>query len=446
MSNYVFNIEDFSFRYPYSDKIIHLYGDISIRKGETVLVSGPSGSGKSTLLFALKGLIPETIYGKLTGNVYYKGKPTAILSLKEQMQIGFLFQNPDAQMINRTVKQELALGMENLKISRKEMLKKINDYSKRFEITELLEREIRYLSGGEKQKIALVSILLMDPEVILFDEPTAFLDPDAARYYVETFNAIAPEKTIILIEHNRNYLEKQIDRVIKIDNNGKMEEKSLNETSWRKKFLQLNHISKGPEVLKIKNLSYAYKHQKNILKDINLNLKRGEIVSIIGKNGAGKSTLLKLIANQLKTNNSIFYIEKTGTIISDKNRVKHIALLLQNPENHFLFNSISQEINDSNIVEQIGLRGYEKRNPFTLSEGEKRRLSLGIQWSLDREIYLLDEPTFGQDEQNINGLIEMLDRMRRDGKSFLITSHDLEFVKAVSDKIYHLKDGSLVSE
>lgn len=443
MNKTIYSINNFGFRYPYSDKKIHLQGELKIEKSQTLLITGPSGSGKSTLLYALKGLVPETIFGKLEGTILFNDQPITELNKSHKLMTGFLFQNPDAQMINRTVKQELALGLENQQKESEEIEQKINQYSVYFNIENLLNREIKYLSGGEKQKIALISILLMEPEIILFDEPTAFLDPAAAHHFIETFQKISSDRTIIIIEHNRNYLKGNVDRVINIDSSGMLKEKALAEIPWEKSFIRLKPGNIGSKVLNIEKLHFNYKADPSILKGINLELHEGEIISIVGNNGAGKSTLLKLISSQLKASAGIISYPKLDKKTSKKQIIHSVSLLMQNPENHFLFNSVSKEVDSDLILEQTGLSGYQERNPFTLSEGEKRRLSLGIQWSLDRDVYLLDEPTFGQDEKNINLLIKMIDKMRKQGKAFIITSHDRTFVDSISDKIFQLHNGKL---
>ena len=441
----IYSLKDFSFKYPYSDSSITWKGSYSIKKGDILLLSGESGSGKSTLLYALKGLIPETIFGKMTGDVKFYGQDLSKLSQSNRMNIGFLFQNPNAQMVNKTVHQELAFGLENLREKSSIIKDKIKFYSQKFEIENLLDRNVLELSGGEKQKIALISILLMEPEVILFDEPTAFLDPSSAKHFVEVFQKIVTSKTIVIIEHNLNYLENYVNRFISIKKNGEIREKKLSEIEWQHSFPEINISTHGQNILKINELFFSYKKNFPVLENIDLTLQKGEIISIIGNNGSGKTTLLKLITGVLrKYSGDIIFKGKNIKEINYKTYYKNISLLFQNPENHFIFNHVIDEVNRNNEVLQLtGLEFFKKRNPFTLSEGEKRRLSLAILWNLDREVFLLDEPTFGQDILNKEQLISMIEKMRNQGKSFIIASHDLPFVKAVSSRIMKLKNRKL---
>ena len=440
----IYFLENFSFRYPYSEKAIQWSGNISINENEILLISGKSGAGKSTFLYALKGLLPDTIFGKLKGKILFKGKDVSQLSSFEKAKIGFLFQNPAAQMINRTVIQEIAFGMENLQMKQQEIRKKIEDFAETFKIKHLLKRDVTTLSGGEKQKVALISILAMNPEVLLFDEPTAFLDPISASEFFAVFRNIVKNKTVVIVEHNLDYLKDSVSGFIKIGANGKIEKKDLKEIPWTQKFPRLPNISKGEKLIEIKNLSFSYDNN-HILKGLNFELRKKEIIGIIGANGAGKTTLLKLIAGVLKSKNGkISYKHENIEHISFKKYYRNLALLFQNPENHFLFSEVEREIaGNKKILDLVGLNKMQKRNPFTLSEGEKRRLSLAILWNLKREIFLFDEPTFGQDYENKNKLIELIGKMREKGNSFIIVSHDYPFLNSVCDKIFLLKNGYL---
>ena len=441
--NNLYKLKDFQFTYPYGNSSINWAGSYEINSGDIMLIGGESGAGKSTLLHALKGFIPETIFGKMSGTVLFKGKDLCHLSSVQRAKIGYLFQNPASQMIHKTVRQELAFGMENLNIKPQVIRQKIAEFSEQFEIEELLDRNIAELSGGEKQKTALLAILLMDPDILLFDEPTAFLDPSSAKHFVGLFHKIAKDKTIITVEHNLDYLKEHINRSIFIKKNGDISEQSVSNIIWEPSFEKIKKITPGKKVLEIKNLSFGYKQP--LLKDINLDLREGEIVSIIGDNGAGKTTLLKLIGGIIKKySGQIKYENNEIRQIHYKKYYQDLTMLMQNPENHFIFNEVIQEVNhQTDILQLINLHGYQKRNPFTLSEGEKRRLSLAILWSLERKIFLLDEPTFGQDAKNKENLINLICQMRQQGKSFLIISHDLPFIKAISDRTLMLKNGYL---
>ena len=439
----LFKLQDFSFRYPFGDSQVRLPGEFSINSGDIMLLGGESGAGKSTLLYALKGFIPDTIFGKMSGEVFFRGRKLENLSVAERARIGFLFQNPSSQMIQRTVRQELAFGMENLCYTIDKIKQRIKEFSQQFEIENLLKRQISTLSGGEKQKVALLSILLMDPEVLLFDEPTAFLDPTSAKHFVDLFHKIAADKTIITVEHNLDYLKDHVNRSLFITRNGDVSEQNIDQIKWKPDFSRIKQAAYGNKILTLDKVTFGY--DKPLLNGIDLEIHSGEIIAIIGSNGAGKSTLLKLISGLHKNyNGKIIYENNEIRSLKYQKYYRELSLLMQNPENHFIFDEAIKEVdNKSEILKLSNLAGFEKRNPFTLSEGEKRRLSLAILWSLPSKLLLLDEPTFGQDAANKANLIQLISDMRQAGKSFLIVSHDLPFIQAVADKVYKLQDGKL---
>ncbi|MFO7896121.1 MAG: ABC transporter ATP-binding protein [Candidatus Cloacimonadales bacterium] len=439
----LYQLHDFHFRYPFGDSSVQWPGTFSIQEGDILLIGGESGAGKSTLLYALKGFIPDTIFGKMSGQVLFRGKELNKLSSADRAKIGFLFQNPSSQMIQRTVRQELAFGMENLCVPVPKINNRIQEFAREFEISELLPREISTLSGGEKQKVALLSILLMDPQVLLFDEPTAFLDPGSAKHFVDLFHKIAQNKTIITVEHNLDYLKPHVNRSVFITRRGDITEQSLEQINWQPSFQPLATQAPGKTILSLENLSFAY--DRPLLKRVDLQVKKGEIVAIIGDNGAGKTTLLKLISGvNKKYSGKIFYAEHEIRQLKYQQYYREVSLLMQNPENHFIFDRVITEVSQNrDILQLANLAGYEQRNPFTLSEGEKRRLSLAILWSLRSNLLLLDEPTFGQDSANKANLIRLISDMRQAGKTFLIVSHDLPFIQAVADRVFILKNGSL---
>lgn len=439
----MFEIKNFSFSYPFSLHKIGFSGSFKIKSGECVLISGNSGSGKSTLLQALKGLIPNQINGTLGGEISYRNKLIQSCNESELLKIGYLQQNPDHQIICNTVFNELAFGLENLQLSKNIIETKIIDIAQEFNISHLLQRNLHSLSGGEKQKVNLLAILLMDPDVLLLDEPTAFLDPQSAHEIISILKKYIHKKTVIIIEHNTHYLVNLIDRVINIDQDGQIE--LLDKSTINIPKIQIiKNDYKSDVLLNINNLNFSYRDNKSyLLKNINLTINSGEIISIQGKNGNGKSTLLKLIAKVIKQKQSIYYNDKDISQIKDKSYWKNVCLLWQNPENHFVFNKVSDEISDNGILIKFDLIKTKNQSPYNLSEGQKRRLSLSIAFSLDCKLYLLDEPSFGQDAKNKQILAETIQEIAASGKSFIIVSHDLAFIKALSHKIYTLHNGEL---
>lgn len=438
----IYTINNFSFRYPFSNTNIHLSGLINIYPKSKVLLSARSGLGKSTLLYALKGLIPKHIYGKISGEILFNGQPVANLNKDQTTQIGLLMQNPHAQIITTTVMEELAFGLECLGMNKEDILNRIEQYASWFKIKHLLNKKTDELSGGQKQQINFISIILPNPQVILMDEPTAFLDPKSANYFIEVFNEISKDKTIIIIEHNLAYLKDKVSNYLQIDQSGLLYEDNVDKINWTNKFVSsaIKAATQPVPLIEIKH--YQLKNPHKYIKDFTIN--QGEIIGILGDNGVGKTTLLNSLAKLDDLNTKTICYKGTDlNQIKTKDYFDQVTLLWQNPENHFLFNRVIDEVHDAQLLTLMKLDNCLNQNPFTLSEGQKRRLSLAIVWMLNRELYLLDEPTFGQDALNKQVLIDLVLQMQAQGKTFVIVSHDLEFLQAINAKLFYLDDQGL---
>lgn len=471
----VYKIENFKFQYPNSKLSISIEGMLDINSGDIILLQGDSGSGKSTLLLALSAIIPKLINGKLSGTILFHNQN--IIELANTNHIGYLGQNPHNQLVCETVYQELAFGLENQGLEPILIRQKIEQYSIKFKITHLLHRKTRTLSGGEKQKINLLAILIMKPEVLLLDEPTAFLDPESADEIVSILKEHSKQKTVIIIEHNIHYLKNLVNRVIIINSQGQITEHDPLDMNFSPELIvQECKLTQGqipafaemtnfagitrPQgitnlagtahttpLLQIDNLSFSYNKLQILLNNIKLNIYPGQIIGIIGKNGAGKSSLLKLISKITSCQDSIYYKKLDIYKIKTTKYWHEISLLWQNPENHFLYHSVSHELNnDLALMSQFALDESAAQNPYCLSEGQKRRLSLAISMKPNIELFLMDEPTFGQDLENKQQLANLISNLSLNKKSFIIVSHDIPFLTALTNNIYQLDNGKLIRE
>lgn len=445
----VYQVQDFAFSYPFSPRQIKLSGNFVIEAGECILLQGASGSGKSTLLAALKGLIPHLIAGNLTGQINFHNQAITDLNEPDLLKIGYLQQNPDSQLICPDVYSELAFGLENQGYSAAIIQAKIGRIVEKFALTQLLTRKVSSLSGGEKQKINLLAILLLEPEVLLLDEPTAFLDPQSARQIMQIIGEYVQDKTVIIIEHNLHYLQKLVTRGLYIDEDGKIIPQALDEINWLQQLPE--QACKYPAsvtqelLLELQQLNYSYPG-KQLFCNVNLLVRRGDVISLLGENGAGKSTLLKLIAGLIPSQQMIYWHQQDIATLKPIQLWEQTSLLWQNPETHFLFNSVAEEVaQHSQVLAEFNLSHQALQNPFTLSEGQKRRLSLAIALNQHPQLILLDEPSFGQDYTNKLRLIEYINALALTGVSFIMVSHDLNFVNALSQKVYELRAGELMS-
>jgi len=415
-----------------------------IYRGDVILITGKSGAGKSTLLYALKGLFPDIIKGNLSGSIEFNGQPISQLTAQQRLKIGIVFQNPNQQIINRLVIDELAFGLENLSYSPMQIRNEIEQVAHKYNLSHLLSRELTSLSLGEKQRIILLSVILTQPEVLLLDEPTAFLDAGAAHLFMQLVQEVSHNKTVVIVEHNLDFVKNIVTRVLNVNHSGTIEEmphNSLALDNYSQNYIPLIKTDKKL-LLEVNELTFAYNQNLPLFTQLSFTLYAGECLGIVGASGAGKSTLLKLLAGiERNYGGSIRIANKDIKTIDKKNLYRQLGLLLQNPENHFLATSVAKELdNDLALLELFDLLALKEYNPFTLSEGQKRRLSLAIVFKQVCNIYLLDEPSFGQDMSNKIKLINLIRTLQASGASFIIVSHDDEFIRSLCNRVVNLNN------
>jgi energy-coupling factor transport system ATP-binding protein len=413
---------------------------------QLVVITGKSGSGKSTLALSIAGFLKEQ--GRHTGEISIDGKAIDQYDLYELSQkVGIVQQDPESQICTMTVEDELAFGLENLCRSKEEISDRI-DWALSIVGGEYLKkRDTITLSGGEKQKVAIASILAMKPEVLIFDEPTSNLDVPTTQEIMQVITHIKKKTDIsaIVIEHKWKHIYPFADAFYEMKNgilslithpppvvyNAPQKERTV-----------------GDPLLDIETLSFSY-DETPLLHDVSLHIKQGEIVGIMGANGSGKTTLLMCIMSFLQYTGDIMF---RGQSLKEK-KTAHIArsigMIFQNPNHQIFENTVYREAvfapqnfnidsQVDQILEEAGLFQYREKNPFRLSYGEKRRLNIASVLSYAPEVILLDEPFIGQDYENVGKIMEMLH-----GKTCIIVLHDPFIAQTFCDRIFELKGGSL---
>jgi energy-coupling factor transport system ATP-binding protein len=484
--------------FSYEDRKIFTDLTFSIGKNQSVLLLGPSGSGKSTLAFCLNRLYPEAVDGALKGIISYEGQSLEAFKAGELNQkIGIVFQDPESQFCMLTVEEEVAFGLENFHVPRAQMESKINRALELVGLQNEKKTTIHTLSGGQKQKLALACVLALEPEVIILDEPTANLDPVSSSELVETIALIKNERpfTLIVIEHKLDDWIELIDRCLVLDSNGSLlfdgpPEQCFGEfTSFLKKegiwlpkvveaaltakiagmyrgerlpllkselLAGLDHSfdfsKKISKTLAIKEPILEVKgiHARGHLKNINLTIHKGEQVALVGSNGAGKTTLSKCLAGLIPvTQGEIQFLGVPLSKWKEKDLFQLLGYVFQNPEHQFITDSVFEEIafglehraTALSILEKIGLEKHANAHPYTLSQGQKRRLSVATMLVHEQELLILDEPTFGQDANTAHEIMEILEE--KSGAVMMIT-HDMELVDEYADTVHVLDAGELI--
>lgn len=420
---------------------------IEILERELVIITGPSGGGKSTLLQLLKGIIPEFSNGNFEGKIHYKRNPLHGEFFQKNLQeILFLFQNPFSQLIYPRVSEEFFFSMENYNYSREQMEEQKEKLQNYFDLESLWNKKTSELSNGECQRLVLASLLAIDPQILLLDEPTAFLDPKARQDFYQWLLQHKGKRTIVLVDHHLDEIIPFADKIIHVSNLGEITlKKSLPEFEIEHNLvLPMSEVKKSDVILKMSHISFHYPDQKKLLEDITLTARSGQIVVLKGKNGRGKSTLFKLMAGLLKPLTGNIQIIKNRESVPLKYHYKEIGFVFQNPESHFFYDTIKEELRS---FKDHHLRDFLKhffkdidlsRSPFLLSEGEKRRLSILMTVFHDKNIIFYDEPTFGQDKESIALIKSIIMQLKEVGKLQFIISHDDHFINSLGAEVYEL--------
>ncbi len=490
-------ISHLSYKYPRTQE--HVLEDVSltIDPYSLTLVIGPSGSGKSTLLRCVNGLIPHFSGGEISGTIDVFGSNPIKQGVKEMAKkVGMVFQEPESQFVYDIVEDEIAFGLENQGMERIAMHRRVDTVLEELGIQHLRHVKIRDLSGGEKQKVAVASVLAAQPKVLVLDEPTSQLDPQSADEILQFIARLKKRLgiTTLISEHRLERLLPYTDNVIYIGEDHKVAfgppQDIIPETDLAPpivkiaKKLNIHPIPlvpvdfpevsligkievekdtgiKGPEnenvLLSVKNMSTMIKG-KQILKDVSINLNKNEIFTLIGKNGSGKTTLLRSILGLIPSNGEKYLRGKKISDLPAGELIQHFAYLPQNPNDLLFAESILEELQITlknhklekdkaqltKFLQQFDLAEKSHRYPRDLSTGEIQRTALAAITVHDPEIILLDEPTRGLDYAAKENLGNILQQWRNIGRSILLITQDVEFAAHIADRVGILEAGKII--
>lgn len=497
-----YKIENLTFKYPASGSYALKDVSLTVNRGEFVTVCGHSGSGKSTLLRFLKpSLSPK---GEKTGKILFSGEDITLLDSRTQAEkIGFIMQSPDNQIVTDKVWHELAFGLESIGADNSEIRAKVAEMASFFGIEDWFHKKTTDLSGGQKQLLNLASVMVMQPDVLLLDEPTSQLDPIASGEFLNALSKINRELgvTVIISEHRLEDVLALSDRVILLDEgcvsyNGKpcelskklkdfknsmllqmpvamrvfsaLTDESISPVTVRegKEFLRAYakdnaFIPKETErkernsetILFVKDVCFRYeKNLPDVIRTLDFTVSKGEFYTILGGNGSGKTTTLSLLCGINK--------QYRGKI--EWNGNPSIGLLPQNPQTVFVEKTIEKDLwemlsdidisaEEKNLlldetVELCELENLKNRHPYDLSGGEMQRAALAKVLLKNPDVILLDEPTKGMDARFKEKLAQILKKLQKKGVTIIAVSHDIEFCAKYADRCAMFFDGNIVSE
>ncbi len=474
----ILELENLWIRYSSRDRWLFEGVSFSMRPGDRVLLTGPSGSGKSTLLYSIAGLIPDHVPAILQGAIRIQGREVGELTPLERSQsVGIVFQDPETQFCTLSVEDELAFGLENLNVHPQIIEERIHQVLTVLRLEHIRYRKISRLSGGEKQLVALASVLSLKPKLLLLDEVASNLDPENARLVYHTLAELFSsmnDLSCMCVEHRPQAVLSWMTHWAHLDGRGKIEWKQIPLTDGAGTAASRGEIESdcpggssdpdGPVVVICKDLSFAYPitgdltpGRRQTLHKVSLELRQGEIVALLGRNGSGKTTLLKLLVGALHPQSGIVRIcGKDPTRMTAKELSRCCSFLFQNPEHQFIRDTVREEILQSlsgredvtllsettvaDLLKKVSLDGKEQANPFALSMGEKRRLTLACALAVGSQVFLLDEPTFGQDPDTARQLGCLLLDMKQQGHTLLMVTHDEEFAQQYADRILRMEE------
>ncbi len=403
---------------------------LQLQEGEHVVLLGPSGSGKSTLIRALAGLVPHFHGGVFAGRVVVGGTDTREARPAELAgTVGSVFQDPEDQVVMSRVANEVAFGLENVGTEPAAIWSRVEDALAAVGAEHLAERSVHELSGGELQRVALAAALALRPRLLLLDEPTSQLDPEAADAFLETVRRL--DCAVLLSEQRPARPLARADRVLFMDGGRIVLDAPRDDAlAWLQERRPL-YLPHTPDVAcSLRGVRFSY-GDRLVLSGASLEVRRGEVVALVGANGVGKTTLAKIAAGLLQT---------------DEGVVEHApaAYLAQDPGRHLVTERVLDEValgadvpRARRALAQLDLDGFEDRHPRDLSSGERERLALAAVLATEPGLLVLDEPTRGVDPERKEELARLL-RAGAPARGTLVVTHDLPWATQVADRVVSL--------
>ncbi|MDD7537306.1 MAG: ABC transporter ATP-binding protein [Bullifex sp.] len=518
MDDAIIEFRNFSFRYD-SQAEKTLYDiNLKIRKGEKVLICGPSGCGKSTLSHCMNGLIPASYPGEASGDLIIGGKSFLDHTIFSLSRItGTVLQDSDGQFIGLTVGEDIAFALENDNTPLSEMKEKVMRAARRVGVEKFLSHAPHELSGGQKQRVSLAGVMVDDVSLFLFDEPLANLDPATGKTTIELIDQIqkTTDAAVVIIEHRiEDVLHRPVDRIVLMNDGriaadmspdellsspllkecgireplyvtalkyagvsvnadmhpGLIDTLTLSEAdiervrTWYENTLLPPEKEKGEVILEAENIAFHYDNGHEALKDVSLKVRKGEMISIVGRNGAGKSTFSKIICGFLKPQKGMLYLSGEDlSRLSIKERAERIGYVMQNPNQMLTKPMIRDEValglrlrgklSEEEILKKTDevLRIcslYEMRSwPVSaLSYGQKKRVTIASILAMDPEIVILDEPTAGQDFRRYTEIMEFLRGLNSLGVTIILITHDMHLMLEYTRRAVVFTDGRVIAD
>lgn len=444
--------------------------DLNIEDGQFVVLCGESGCGKTTITRLINGLIPHYYEGQMAGEVWVNVEKVSEQPLYDTAAVvGSVFQNPRSQFFNVDTTSEITFGCENLGQPEKDIRERFAKTVRDFRLEKLMDRNIFHLSGGEKQKIACAGVSIMEPDVLVMDEPSSNLD---AASILDLRKILAfwksQGKTIIVSEHRLYYLRGLADRFIYLAEGQVSRDYSAAEfeqlTEQQRSNMGLRTFAlerllppvlpqQEKTALALHNFRFAYKNEPETLHIMDCEIPTNRIVGIIGNNGAGKSTFSRCFCGLEKRCGEIVW---NGRKYRPKDRLSTCYMVMQEVNHQLFTESVLDEVLISmeeenqeraeEILNRLDLLAFKDRHPMSLSGGQKQRVAIASAIASKRSILFFDEPTSGLDYRHMKEVANVLRQVRDAGITVYVITHDLELILDCCTDIIHLEDGSVIDQ
>ena len=517
-------INDVTWTYRKTEKPAMTELNLKVRPGEILFITGPAGAGKTTLCRFLNALIPHFYTGELKGKVLVRGMDTADYPPEILCgHVGLIFDNPSNQLFNLTVFDEIAFGPENLCIPPDKIREIVADALRFCRLETYVNKTPHHLSGGEQQACALASIMAMRPQIYVLDEPTANLDPYGTELIFQRTEELfrSEKKTGIIVEHKLERVAQLADRMIVLDQGrvvleGKPKEvlqsveklmqlglkvpqatqlahrlrsqgiqisplpitleesvKTLSKLfdqgkiSLSKKEAQQAKVEKVPTegefLIECQDVWYTYPDGTEALKGVNLTVRKGDFVGLIGKNGSGKTTIAKIIKGlYTPTKGKVLIAGKDLNKKSGSDRAKTVGYVFQNPDDQIFCRTVRDEISFglkymkipksetdrlvNKAASTMELEEYLGANPFNLSQGLRHRVAIASMLVFEPEVFIIDEPTTGQDFARAKIIMDVTKALHKAGITILIVTHDMELIAEYANRLVVMMEGKILLE
>ncbi|MCX7854632.1 MAG: energy-coupling factor transporter ATPase [Anaerolineae bacterium] len=503
------SIQDLSFTYAETTRpaLQHVNGEVE--EGTFVVVMGHEGAGKSTLCCSLNALVPRFFRGEYAGRVVVHDVEVAKARVADMSRrVGLVLQDFEAQLFSTSVELEVAFGPENLCLPRDEIERRIDRYLRFVGLADMRRREPASLSGGQKQRLAIASVLALEPLVLVMDEPTTDLDPIGREEVLSVADMLRQERRTLLVvdqdpdtavDADQVWLMREGEIVAQGPPQQVLTDLALLEScgvqppptvalfqalGWPGQPLTVEEaialirehnlarprplqspaalMNGRPVILELRDVDYVYPTRAvEALKGVNLQIREGEFLALVGQNGSGKTTLAKHLNGLLKpTRGEVLFRGRPLGEIRRTEMARHVGYVFQNPDHQIFSNTVREEVGfslrmagmDPKAVEErvaealavVGLSGYEEEVPFTLTKGERQRVAVASVLAAQPQVIILDEPTTGLDYRHQRSMMEMLRDLHRRGHTVIIITHSMWVAAEYAERVVVMKDGQIL--